>query len=46
MISKKGQNSATVCLSYEQLHGVMPEWGLDGSNAEMKKHVMCCSPLQ
>jgi hypothetical protein len=33
-------------LSYEQLHGVMPEWGLDGSNAEMKKHVMCCSPLQ
>jgi len=46
MIGKRGTNLATTCLSHLQLTGEEPSWGLDGSNKEMKKHVMCCSPLQ
>lgn len=46
MVGRKGTNSATTCLSHVQLNGQEPSWGLDGSNKEMKKHVMCCSPLQ
>jgi len=46
LISKKGDNSATTCLSHTQLNGSKPEWGLDDSLEDKKKHVMCCSPLQ
>ena len=46
LIGRKGTNSATTCLSHEQLEGVAAPWGLDGSMKEVKKHIMCCSPLQ
>jgi len=46
LIGKRGQNSATSCLSHVQLNGEEPSWGLDGSNKEMTKYVLCCSPLQ
>jgi len=46
MIGKRLQNTATTCLSHVQLDGEEPLWGLDSSNKERKKHVMCCSPLQ
>ena len=46
MIGKLGHNSATTCLSHVQLTGKEPPWGLDGSNKEVKQHIMCCSPFQ
>lgn len=46
LIGKRRHNSATTCLSHVQLNGEEPQWGLDDSNNEMKKHVLCCSPLQ
>ena len=46
LINSKGGNLATSCLSHVQLYDEMPSWGLDDSNNEMKKHIMCCSPLQ
>jgi len=46
LITARGGNQATICLSHVQLYDEMPSWGLDDSNKEMKKHVMCCSPLQ
>ena len=44
LIGKRGTNLSTTCLSHVQLSGEEPSWGLDGSNKEMKKYVMCCSP--
>ena len=46
LINAEGGNLATQCLSHIQLYDEMPSWGLDESNAEHKKHIMCCSPLQ
>ena len=46
LITTKGGNLATSCLSHVQLYDEMPSWGLDDSNKEMKKHILCCSPLQ
>ncbi len=46
LITKRGHNSATTCLIYQQLYDDMPDWGLDDSNSERKRHVMCCTPLQ
>jgi len=46
MIGKRGTNKSTTCLSHEQLTGEEPTWGLDWSEKEKKRHIMCCSPLQ
>jgi len=46
LITRRGHNSVTTCLIYQQLYDALPDWGLDDSNPEMKKHVMCCTPLQ
>ena len=46
MIGKRGNNHSTTCLSHVQLSGNEPSWGLDDSNKQVKKHIMCCSPFQ
>ena len=33
----------TRCMSYEQLTGSPPNWGLSQVKQELKQHVMCCS---
>lgn len=33
------------CLSHWEVNGEEPSWGLDASNPDVKKHVLCCSPL-
>lgn len=30
------------CSTYEELNGVAPGWGLDGSQPELKENVLCC----
>ena len=34
------------CLSHWEVKREDPSWGLDASNPELKKHVLCCSPRQ
>jgi hypothetical protein len=46
LITRKGNNLSTSCLTYTQLYDEMPSWGLDDSNKELKQHIMCCSPIQ
>jgi len=43
MIGQKYQNRATTCMGSQELEGGMPDWGMTGENADMKKHVMCCA---
>ena len=43
MIGQKYQNSATTCMDSYELLGREPEWGMSDENADMKKHIMCCS---
>jgi hypothetical protein len=44
LIGKRGTDVSTTCQSHAQLTGEEPLWGLDYSNKEVKKYVMCCSP--
>ena len=37
-------NWTTQCLTHVQIDGSEPSWGHDGTNAEKKRHVMCCTP--
>jgi hypothetical protein len=37
-------NWTTQCLTHVQLDGSEPSWGHDGTNAEKKRHIMCCTP--
>lgn len=41
-IGEKHENSATTCLSHVQLEGNKPDWGLDGTETQMKTYIMCC----
>ena len=34
------------CLAHLEVNGAEPSWGLDASNPDVKKHVLCCSPNQ
>jgi len=34
------------CVSHWEVNGEEPSWGLDASNPDVKKHVLCCSPIQ
>jgi len=43
MIGRKHDNSATTCLTYEQLEGGEPDWGLTTDNQGAKFHIQCCS---
>lgn len=43
MIGRKYDNSATTCLTHEQLEGGDPDWGLTTDNAGAKYHIQCCS---
>ena len=42
MVGQKHGNSATTCMTHEQLEGSPPVWGETGEWPEMKKHIMCC----
>ncbi|KAL7549978.1 hypothetical protein ACHAWF_013235, partial [Thalassiosira exigua] len=44
LVGIRGHNKASQCLTYEQLHGSTPAWGLNGDGVEFKHHVMCCYP--
>ncbi|KAL3782947.1 hypothetical protein ACHAW5_002728 [Stephanodiscus triporus] len=35
--------STSKCMTYRQLEGKNPEWGLNGDMSEVKQHIMCCS---
>lgn len=39
-------NWSSQCITHEQLDGSEPTWGLDGTNAERKRHIMCCAPVE
>lgn len=42
MIGQKYKNRATTCMTSQELEGgVPPDWG--GPEADVKKHIMCCS---
>lgn len=43
MIGQKDGNSATTCMSHNQLEGGLPDWGMSTDHAEMKKHILCCT---
>jgi len=42
MIGQKYQNRATTCMTRE-LEGDPLDWGMSTKNAELKKHILCCS---
>lgn len=42
MIGQKYQNRATTCMTRESEGGVS-DWGMSEKNAELKKHILCCS---
>jgi hypothetical protein len=42
MIGKDGDGSSR-CKTHRQLQGRAPAWGLTSDNADMKRHVMCCT---
>ncbi len=42
MIGQMHGNSATTCMSHEELEGGLPIWGTTGDWPETKKHVLCC----
>ena len=42
MIGRKYGNSATTCLTHEQLEGGDPDWGLTLDNIGSKLHIQCC----
>ena len=31
------------CIDHEKLHGQAPSWGLDGSEPDLKHHILCCT---
>ena len=39
-------SSLHTCMSHWEVNGEEPSWGLDASNPDVKKHVLCCSPIQ
>ncbi|KAL3786143.1 hypothetical protein HJC23_010717 [Cyclotella cryptica] len=43
LISQKGGNSATTCMSHADLEGSSPDWGLTGDRPWLKRHIMCCN---
>jgi len=43
LIGTISDNPVTTCHTYRHFHsGEMPQWGLDGSNPELKNFVLCC----
>ena len=45
LVGMHGHNKASQCLTYGILNGSEPSWGLDGTNKEKKRHVLCCATL-
>lgn len=43
MIGAKYQNIATTCMGNQELEGDFPDLDISKENANMKKHLMCCS---
>ena len=44
MVGTLSGNPTTTCLSYDELKGVQaPSWGLDGTETELKEHILCCN---
>ena len=42
MIGWYDMDETTQCLSQDDLLGSEPSWGLDESNSEHKRHILCC----
>jgi hypothetical protein len=42
MVGKADDEDPLTCLTYMQMYNHSPEWGLDGSRPELKKHILCC----
>lgn len=45
LVGMHGRNKASQCLTYGILNESEPSWGLDGTNKEKKRHVLCCANL-
>jgi hypothetical protein len=43
LLSYKGSNSATTCMSHADLEGTAPDWGLSNARPWLKRHIMCCN---
>jgi hypothetical protein len=35
--------TTTRCMTYRQLEGKNPDWGLNGDRSDVKRHIMCCT---
>jgi len=45
MIGQKYQNSATTCMTSENLEGpLITDWGQEPGSKNTRKHIMCCRP--
>ena len=42
MVGKFNEHSPMTCHSYLEIHQKEPDWGLDGTSSELKKHILCC----
>lgn len=42
MVGMLNKDPSSTCRTYTQLHHKQPSWGIDGSNVDIKKHILCC----
>jgi hypothetical protein len=45
MVGMQNKDPSSTCRTYLQLHHKPPTWGIDGSKVDIKKHILCCEPL-
>ena len=42
-VSTGTANTQYQCIDYKTLNGKKPDWGLDGSEPGLKRHILCCT---
>ena len=42
LIGMIDDSSSSTCMRYEQLYNEPPQWGMDGSQTELKENILCC----
>ena len=43
LIGTLNDDAESTCITYDELNGQGPIWGLDGTKTAIKEHVMCCA---
>ena len=42
MVGGNSEEALPMCSTFLELYGRDPDWGLDGSRPELKRHILCC----